>query len=92
MKNLLKLIAILVLVALLCVSVVACKSGGTEVDPTEDTTTTQEEVTTKKPIKPTVTTEEPTTEEPTTEKPEADTSPISVGTDTDSYNPAVDMH
>ena len=93
-KTIIRLICVLLLVALFACALISCENSGKNEGKTEPTTTAGEEVTTKKSIKPTVTTAAPeTTAEPVTKEP-VDTSKVNIGEsdpDTD-YGTAVDMH
>ena len=93
-KTIIRLICVLLLVALFACTLISCKEGEKEAEGTKEPgTTAAEEVTTKKSIRPTVTSAEPeTTVEPETK--EVDTSLISVGeTDPEEqYSGAIDMH
>ncbi len=93
-KTIIRLICAMLLVALFACALIACKDDNNDGKNEPATTAKQEEVTTKKPIKPTVTTAEPeTTAEPVTQEP-VDTSLIGIGEsdpETD-FGTAVDMH
>ena len=99
MKNvIIRLLCVLLLVALFACALVSCTEGkpANEEETTEpdgSTTTGKEESTTRKTIKPTVTSAEPEpSAEPVTTK-EVDTSLIEVETDPEEqYSGAIDMH